>query len=382
MKSKLVIGTYSQDLGFVHGKGLGIVVIDENDFTGEKNSSHKAAVVENSVVANSSYLIVVSEDYMVYALDERNDLGESGGRLHAFRIVDDKLEQVGEGVSCGDTSSCHLLATKNHVLVANYNGGGGSTQGSVACVVRDPKTGALGSVQVKRVGVSFPRTETGVNKERQDTSHAHMVLLDSPNSILVADLGSDVIWRLPYNPHNHNALGDPVPVALCDPGDGPRHMTLNRYLFVLNELSCTLSIFDLDKADMAMCKFPLLPSNNSSSTIATAAALRLTANAVYCSLRVVDGPGLISYYSIDPNTDLPISSSLCHIETGGSMPREIQILDNNSILLAANQNSDTITVFDIHPTTGALKPSSMPHCTRVGTPVCIAELPPPSSFLK
>lgn len=82
---------------------------------------------------------------------------------------------------------------------------------------------------------------------------------------------------------------------------------------------------------------------------------------IFTCIRGLDS---ISVFSINPKLEL-----IKHISCFGKTPRDILVIDN--YLLCANQNSNSITVFDINKNTGELCYKStfnIPH------PACIINL--------
>mmetsp|Transcript_3599 Transcript_3599/g.11822 ORF Transcript_3599/g.11822 Transcript_3599/m.11822 type:complete len:378 (+) Transcript_3599:927-2060(+) len=366
----LAIGSYSEKLDFVDGKGEGIYVVT-------KEGSRVG--VPSSLVRNSSYLCTYSdaESTNLYAVDEGDR-----GRVVALSSTLEVLSRV----DCGDSSSCFVVATRRYVFVANYCGG--ETLGSVAAVRRDEKTGALlGEAQVLRPwegsGVTFPRG----NPQRQDKSHVHMCLALSPLKFLLApDLGCDVVWRVGLRKAEEEEdtplLLKGVTVACrCAEGDGPRHCAVEgNLIYVVTELSRTLQCFrdeGGDKEGTLLETVRLRPDKN-----ATAAALRVTKKAAYCSLRVVDGEGLVVVVPLDDD-GLPVAAKATSVGTDGHTPRDIQLFQRGTVLLAANQDAhrpedNPVVAFDVHPDSGALtrRDNNLYDTHNVKSPVCIVELPP------
>ena len=62
-----------------------------------------------------------------------------------------------------------------------------------------------------------------------------------------------------------------------------------------------------------------------------------------------------------------------HEPTGGSTPRNFALDPSGTLLLAANQNSDTIVTFHVDSTTGKLRPTG--HVAAVPSPVCVVPVP-------
>ena len=372
----VAIGTYSQDLGFVVGEGEGVYVASLSAVLSGESTAE--VVIPKSFVANSSYVASFGDGAVcnLYALDERSDL-EGGGRLVAYRVLEGgRVERLGEPRVCVDSDSCFVAATKTQVFVANYCGGGraDSVSGSVVAFGRDPETGALigegrRCVPAAEKKVSFPRGD-GADPLRQKRSHLHMVL-PTDSGLLVPDLGSDVVWRLSSD------LADVSVACRLENGDGPRHCALKHgHIFVLNELSCTLKVFD-EKSGALLNTADLFGERRKRGETATAAALVVANNAAYCSLRVVEGDGLVIKIPLDHQA-LPTEGLVETYSTRGKMPRDILLLENDSLLLAANQDSNSIVAFDVNPTTGDLIPRS-PIFYAAHTPVCIVHLKTPAA---
>jgi len=58
-----------------------------------------------------------------------------------------------------------------------------------------------------------------------------------------------------------------------------------------------------------------------------------------------------------------------HEPTGGKWPRNFTIDPTGKYLLVANQRSETITVFDVHPESGTLALNG--HTAEIPSPVCL-----------
>ncbi|KAJ8600940.1 hypothetical protein CTAYLR_005070 [Chrysophaeum taylorii] len=356
----IAVGSYSQDLGFVAGKGKGVYAIRfPEDFDGATTEAR--VVVPSSVAANPSYLAATAD--ALYVVDERNEIS---GRLHSFSR---DFEPRGT-VECVDTSTCFVAATPTHVLAANY--AGASPRASVVSVRHDD--GRL--LSETRQVISFPKA-AGPVVARQETSHAHMAF-PVDGAVLVPDLGSDVVWSVEYSPDS-GLIGEPSVACECPPGSGPRHCaasTNGAFLFVLCELSATLLVFAVDDGGRPASRTPAATVDVLPPAVdrgkAMCAALRVSRNAVYCSVRVDDAEGQICVARLDPRTGAPLDAPTTWVGTRGRTPRDIILLTPKT-LLAANQDSDTIFAFDVDPDTGALTPTTLV-CRAARTPVCLAPL--------
>lgn len=75
----------------------------------------------------------------------------------------------------------------------------------------------------------------------------------------------------------------------------------------------------------------------------------------------------MTVYSIDQETGL--LSMIQNIKTGGEQPRFITVSPDGNALLAANELTDTITIFDIDKETGKLMDTGKQVATE--SPVCV-----------
>ncbi|KAJ6621404.1 Lactonase, 7-bladed beta-propeller-domain-containing protein [Mycena sp. CBHHK59/15] len=158
------------------------------------------------------------------------------------KIVAIKYNDSGHGSVVGETPSggadpCSLTATKDELFVANYSSG----TVAVLPIASHPPYFLQKPVITQLHG-------SGPNTERQQSSHAHQVLLnDQYGELLVADLGADRVYRFSQQGGVWVTQGQ----IQYDPGSGPRHVALHDgALYTLLELSSLLSKH----------RFPPLPS--------------------------------------------------------------------------------------------------------------------------
>jgi 6-phosphogluconolactonase len=205
---------------------------------------------------------------------------------------------------------------------------------------------------------------SGPNKERQEGPHAHMVLPTPDNQyLLVTDLGADLI--VVYRFDGENGKLERVGAGTVEPGAGPRHMALHgngRILFVLNELHSTLTSFQFAAGQLtALQSLSTLPAEFSGES--TCAAIRLGENGrfVYASNR---GHDSIATFAFDEASEW--LTLVDHTATQGQTPRDFILLDD--LLLAGNQDSDTVTHYQIDAATGVPQPTGQ--ISHIPTPVC------------
>lgn len=137
----------------------------------------------------------------------------------------------------GGTTPCHLATACDRLFVANFRhygapgGLGAASQGSLGVLHIEGDVGLTLNHSVRFPGSS-------IHPDRQTCSHPHCVVPFADDSVLVADLGTDRIWRYRYG-----ANGSYECVLDLPAGSGPRRLALppnrNR-LYVVNEISSTV----------------------------------------------------------------------------------------------------------------------------------------------
>jgi len=82
--------------------------------------------------------------------------------------------------------------------------------------------------------------------------HAHCILVDHTNKyVFVSALGTDRVYQFVFDAATGRLAANTPPVLQLKAGTGPRHMVFsndNRFLFVLNELTGTVTTLALDAA--------------------------------------------------------------------------------------------------------------------------------------
>ena len=193
---------------------------------------------------NPSFLAIHPNHRFLYAVNEINQYeGQAAGSVSAYAInsVTGELKLLNR-VSSRGTGPCHvsLDRTGKWLFTANYAGG------SVAAFpVRDDDT--LGEASS-----FFQHSGSSVNPRRQGGPHAHVAAVSPDNRrVLVADLGLDQILAYRLDPTKGGLVPNEVPFTKVAPGSGPRHVTFGpngRFLYALNEISSTVTVFQYDAA--------------------------------------------------------------------------------------------------------------------------------------
>src|SRR5579864_1432166 len=316
-----------------------------------------------------SFLAVHPNHRFLYSVNEVSNFnGQKSGAVSAFSIdlKTSKLTFLNQ-VSSHGTGACHLGLdeTGKNVLVANCGGG------SVAVFPVD------GEGRLREAPAAIQHKGSSVNKERQEGPHAHCIFTSPDNRFaLAADLGLDKILVYRFDPTHGTLTPNNPAFGKAPPGAGPRHFAFHpngRYVYVINEIQCTLSTFAYDAAHGALrlkdtvstlAKGTTVTNDDSTAEI----EVHPSGKFVYGSNR---GHDSIAVFSVDP-----AEGTLTQVEfvsTMGKTPRGFGIDPTGSFLIAANQDSDSLVVFRINPDTGRLTPTGQK--LEAYTPVSVEFVP-------
>ncbi|CAK9007425.1 unnamed protein product [Durusdinium trenchii] len=311
----------------------------------------------------------------VYAVSEV--LEESTVSAYAFDAKKGELKLL-NSVATGGSIACHVSLTRNErmLAVANYGGSVALFQLTV-----EGRISTCLQVQVSEsLGV-------GVNKERQEGPHPHMVHFDGPNQhLLVPDLGLDrvMVYKLD---HDSMDLVKHLPLA---PGSGPRHLAFHPELnvvYVLNELLSTVMACHYDAASgeltptEARPTVPGAPVGVQGQTFPAAIRISGDGKFLYASNR---GHDSISVFALTEE-GLIAEGSPQHFSTAvrevvnpvaswppRECPRDFALCAEDRYLIAANQDSDSLVVFERHPESGALIRTGI--SVKCAAPACVLPL--------
>ena len=355
----LYIGTYTSS-----GKSEGIYVHKFDLETGKLTPLH---IVKD--VLEPSFLTIDKSRKYLYASNELLEYeGKKSGAVSAFAI-DQKtgnLQFLNKQSSLGD-APCFITTTENEkfALVANYLGG----NVSVYPIEKDGKLGA--SVDLAQ------HTGFGPNKDRQESAHAHSIILDRNNRFaFAADLGIDKLMIYAFDAKTGKLKpNENQPFYQTKAGAGPRHFSFHpngKLAFLINELDLTMTSLAYDEKIGMLKEIQIVPTLPAGvSTVgATCADIHVSPNGkfLYGSNRWHNS---IVSYKIDEKTGR--LEYIEHTLTGGKKPRNFAIAPDGKFLLVANQDSDNIVVFRIDEKTGKLQTTG--NIAQVPVPVCLKFIP-------
>lgn len=322
------------------------------------------------------------------------------GKIIAYKLRSDgTLEQFGDPVDAGGTSTCYLTIDKaqRNLLAVNY------WNSTLVVIPMDPVTGALldgggarntydpnfGKSMVasskKEGGVNHSRNDDATISARQADPHSHALVLDPfvGRVAYVPDLGKDVVREFYYDAKEGkiDAELNVLPSGLrTGKPDGPRYFEFHpqfNIAYVVNELSSTVAVFEVDREllneihaaskngeDMNRFKGrSTLRLVQSIGTIPRAFPTEMNTCGRMCVHKsgrfvVVSNRGHQSITVFRVRSKGPKRGELqtagC-FHTRGETPRHFQFDHSGQYLLVANQDTDSIAVFNFNLSNGQLK---------------------------
>ena len=288
--------------------------------------------------------------------------GKPTGSVSAFAIAKDtgRLTPLNVRSSAG-AGPAHLSLDQEDrtVLVANYGGG------SIAVLPIAPDGRLDGPTSF------LQHRGSSVNPERQREPHAHQIVTDPSNQFAyVADLGLDKVMIYRFDSAAHTLTANAPPFVALKPGSGPRHLAISasgRFVYVISELSCTVTAFSRDVKTGALTEIQTvssLPPGVEQQKGFSTAEIQLSPSGqfLYGSNR---GHNSISVWSVDRASGR--ITYVANTPTQGKTPRGFGIDPGGDYLIAGNQDSDSVVLFRIDKQRGTLTPAGAP--ITVGAPV-------------
>jgi 6-phosphogluconolactonase len=257
---------------------------------------------------------------------------------------------------------CHLAVdhTGKMLIAANY------TSGSVPVypIEADGKIGPLSGL-MKASG-------SGLDKKRQEGPHAHETVFSPDNRFAyVPDLGLDEIRIYKVDATHAKLTPDNPPVAKTDPGSGPRHIALShdgKFAYVVHELIPQVAVFSRDPGTGALTHLQTIrtvPEGFKGVSNPAEILIDHKGDYVYASNRFF---GSIAVFKIDHATGKLTREQV--IETGGEMPRGVELDPSGKLLFVGDQKQNKFILFTVDQTTGKLTKTDR-----------VFDVPSPVSFL-
>lgn len=308
-------------------------------------------------VDNPSFLKLSPDKKYLYVVSETAESDSKPGSVYAYKVEKNgDLTLLNSQLSNGD-NPCHVDVSPDgkHVLVSNYS------------------SGTVSLFAVEKDGSLSPAVQTiqnegsGPNKVRQEAPHAHSSKF-SPfsNEIFNADLGTDHLNI--FHLEDETLMQEGQTFVQIPPGSGPRHFVFypnGKTIFVINELSSTITVVNKihDQWDAGQ-NISTLPANFKGESFCADIHLSKDSRFLYGSNR---GHNSIAIFKVNEKDET--LEMLGTVPVEGNWPRNFGITPDGKWLLAANQRSGNITVFQIDTENGKLTYSG--NEIKLPAPVCI-----------
>ena len=213
---------------------------------------------------------------------------------------------------------------------------------------------------------------TGPDKKRQEGPHAHETVFSADNRFAyVPDLGLDEIRIYKVDAaHAQLTPNDPA-VAKTDPGSGPRHLAIShdgKFVYVIHELIPQVAVFTRDAGTGALKHLQTIssvPDGFKGHADPAEILIDRGGNYVYGSNRTY---GSIAVFKIDHATGKLTREQV--IETGGTMPRGVELDPSGKLLFVGDQKQNQFILFSVDQKNGQLTKTDR-----------VFEVPSPVSFL-
>ncbi|WP_251547040.1 lactonase family protein [Limosilactobacillus caecicola] len=324
MTENFLIGTYTDK----DSQGLYAITLD----TDQEQLINDRLVVKTEKPA---YLQVGKND-LVYAIRKEGDLGG----VASYKIVDGQATLIDKDLQPGSTPAYLGLDEKDHLMfTANYH-----TADVKVYKLNDDGTFTLTDT-VTHKGVTGPRPE------QVDGPHPHIADLTPDGRLAVCDLGLDLL--VVYNISDDGKL-TAVSQFKFEPGYGPRHFVFHpngKYAYVLGELSSLLTTFKYNPSNASFTevqKLKTIPDDWTAHNGAAAIHITKDGRFIYTTNR---GENTIAVFAVKDDGTL---EHLQSISTEGDFPRDFELSTDENYLVAANQNTDNLTLYRRDPETGKL----------------------------
>ena len=278
---------------------------------------------------NASYGAYSRRRGLHYLLDEQRE-----GMLGVFRHDRGAWQRLASMQTVG-REPCYaaLSADENWLAVANYG------SGSVAPfrLSDDGLTGEPAALSVNR--------GSGPNAERQEGPHAHCALFSPDGRWLYhTDLGTDEVRALAFDPER-GLTGEERTAWRAPPGSGPRHLVFHPrepIALLVSELASMLTVLEVGDGRLRERQtVSTLPNGFSGDSLGGHLAVNAAGTRAYVTNR---GHDSIAAFALEDGTTTLIG----HTPSGGASPRFFALLEGDRTLLLANEQGNSVTVFDVH----------------------------------
>lgn len=308
-----------------------------------------------------TFLTISPDNKHLYTANRQSvDTAKNKGSVTSFAIHPKTglLTEINSTSSFGN-SPCHISTSPDgkNLLLSHYR------DGSLTVLTVDQNGRILGLTD------SVIHRGSSIDKQRQETSHAHSTLfIPETNYTVTADLGTDKLWLYKFK---EGKLSKPAFMTIqSTPGSGPRHFDFYKgkpFIYVAEELSSTVSVFSLDYnqfSTVQIQRISTLPDSFAQANSVADIHFSPDQKFLYVSNR---GHNSLAIFKVDSQSGKLMLVD--HQSTQGKTPRNFYMDAKGEFVLVANQDSDEIVFFTRDSETGLLNDTGTR--LKVPSPVCL-----------
>jgi 6-phosphogluconolactonase len=320
---------------YTNGESIGIY-----RFTLDTEKGRVYDVQPAAQLGNPTYLTIDKGNQFLYSVVKQGDAG--GVASFAINQHTGELEAINSEVLEG-ASPCHISVngTNQNVVTANYH------KGTIESFSTRQESG-----QIQPDPFVVQHHGGGPNKERQEKPHAHFAGFTPDEKYVVAvDLGIDKI--ITYSVDN-GSLTEVNSLAVTA-GSGPRHLVFHpnsRYAYVMTELSNEVIVlgYNADEGSFSMIQSVLaIPADFTQNSQGSAIHISADGKFIYAGNR---GHDSIAVFSVSEESGE--LTFIEHTHTEGHWPRDFALDPTQKYIVASNQESGTLALFERDQLTGRL----------------------------
>lgn len=323
MAEKILFGTYTKSAS----KGIYEATFD--DATGTMGPVELVAEV------GSPTYVALSKANKLYAVDRKN--GEEGG-IAMLDYANDQAEMVQEVVEPGASAAYVAVdEVRQFVYSANYHRG-------LVQVFKIEADGQLTETDRYQATGKGPRPE-------QASSHMHFFNVTPDGRLVAVDLGSDNVLTFDLSADGKLTL---VNTYTTEPGYGPRHIRFSadgKHAYLLGELSSKLTVlsYNEDGSLTPLQVVSTIPADWTEHNGTAAIYLSNDNRFLYSTNRGHNSMAVFEIQEDGAHVEL-----IQLISTEGDFPRDFALSPSNDYLIAANQNTDNVTIYSRDAQSGKL----------------------------
>lgn len=324
------IGTYTKK----ESQGIYSFELDTNS---KKIKNVKVA----AKIESPTYLTITNNNQYLYAVAKE---GDQGG-IVAFKVDPElgELKEINRQLLPG-ANPCHVNTNNNAQLLfsTNYH------KGTVDSYHINQDDGS-----VSPAISTIEHTGNGPDP-RQEKAHVHFAgMTPDERYLAVVDLGSDLL--VTYEVNDNGELKE-VSTLKTPAGSGPRHLAFHpsksTLAYLVTEFSGEVFVLSFDATNGSFTIIQTvrtIPEDFKENNQGSAIHISSDGKFLYTGNR---GHNSIAAFRInDENGELTFIE---HTSTEGNWPRDFVLDPSETFLIAANQESDNLTLFSRDPNTGKL----------------------------